>query len=100
MKNMRATGKFLRAVPSGGALVMFGSYLVAGFIPLAPYVFLSATAAFFVSVALSLTALFLLGVFSAWLFGISALRKGIEMFVVGGIAIGVGILVGNFFAGF
>lgn len=83
-----------------GALVMFGSYLIAGFIPLAPYVFLSARLAFFVSVALSLVALLLLGVFSARLFKISLLRKGFEMLIVGGVAIGVGIFVGKFFAKF
>lgn len=83
-----------------GALVMFGSYLIAGFIPLAPYVFLPAASAFVVSVLLSLIALFLLGVFSARLFHINATRKGFEMFVVGGIAIGVGIVIGKLFAGF
>lgn len=83
-----------------GAFVMFGSYLVAGFIPLAPYLFLLASSAFFVSVFLSLAALFLLGVFSGRLFHINATRKGFEMLFVGGVAIGIGIFVGKIFAGF
>lgn len=82
-----------------GALVMFGSYLIAGFIPLAPYMLFSAGAAFWISVLLSLAVLSLLGVLSARLFGIAAFRKGFEMLIVGGIAIGVGVLVGKFFAG-
>ncbi|MDO8600668.1 MAG: VIT1/CCC1 transporter family protein [bacterium] len=84
----------------GGAVIMFGSYLVSGFIPLAPYVLWQASSAFWISIVFSLAALFLLGACGARLFKIGILRKGFEMLFVGGIAIGVGVFVGQFFAGF
>lgn len=76
-------------------VIMFFSYFLAGFIPLAPYVFFEAGDAFWVSIALSLVALFLLGLISAKMFHAQLLRSGLRMCVIGGIAIGVGVLVGQ-----
>jgi VIT1/CCC1 family predicted Fe2+/Mn2+ transporter len=79
-----------------GGLVMFFSYLVAGFVPLFPYVFLLSAQAFWISIALSLASLFLLGAASALLFRINIFKNGLEMAVIGGIAIALGVLVGKF----
>ncbi len=78
-----------------GSVVMFLSYLAAGFIVLAPYVLLPSGQSFWVSIAVSLVALFVLGAVSARLSGISLLKKGITMLLVGGAAIGLGVLVGQ-----
>lgn len=75
--------------------VMFISYFVAGFIPLLPYVFFPINLAFWYSIGLSLFALFVLGVVSAKLSKISFIKSGVRMLIVGGIAIAVGVLVGQ-----
>jgi len=79
-------------VPS---VIMFLSYFFAGFIPLAPYIFLDVKTAFSVSIVSALLALFALGMVSARLTGREMFRHGMEMFVIGGVAIGLGVLVGT-----
>ncbi len=78
------------------AIVMFASYLLAGLIPLAPFFYSASRAAVIASIGLTLVSLFLLGVFNAKLFHIRAWRDGIFTLVMGGIAIVVGIAVGQF----
>ena len=75
-------------------IVMFISYLVAGLIPLAPYLYYESNIAIALSIASALLALFLLGLVSAVIFKISLLRNALEMFIIGGLAIVVGIMVG------
>lgn len=76
-------------------ILMFASYFFAGLIPLAPYVFLDVVRAFPLSIALSIAALVLLGRWSGrrtrapW-------EKALRMGLVGGLAILVGTLAGNF----
>lgn len=77
------------------SFVMLISYIVSGFIPLAPYLFLAPTVAFPVSIALSLAALFLLGALSGALSRTRFLKSALRMMLIGGLAIGVGIGVGN-----
>lgn len=76
------------------SIVMFSSYFVAGFIPLSPYLLLPIDIALPFSVVISLISLFILGYVSAMLSNINRLRKGSEMFLIGGIAITLGIIVG------
>lgn len=79
-----------------GALIMFFSYFAAGFIPLAPYLVFSVNPAFFISIILSLVALFMLGLVSSKIFKTDhTLRHGIRMLIIGGAAIAVGIIVGK-----
>ncbi|MDP3956401.1 MAG: VIT1/CCC1 transporter family protein [bacterium] len=78
-----------------GGLVMFFSYFIAGYIPLIPYIFFPTIYAFWISIAAALMALFLLGAFSAEMFRAHYLRQGMKMFLVGGMAIAIGILVGR-----
>lgn len=83
-----------RALADGG--IMFFSYFVAGFIPLSPYAFLETPHAFWVSIFCSMLALFVLGAVSAKLSRVSIWRSALRMLLIGGLAIGVGMLVGKF----
>lgn len=74
--------------------IMFFSYLIAGLIPLSPYMFLDTIPALELSVILSLLALFALGAFSAKMSRTSATQQGSLMFVLGGLAIILGMGVG------
>ena len=79
-----------------GSLIMFFSYFAAGFIPLAPYLIFSVSAAFALSITLSLLALFLLGMASSKIFKTDhTTRHGIRMLLIGGMAIAVGVVVGK-----
>jgi VIT1/CCC1 family predicted Fe2+/Mn2+ transporter len=84
------------SAPAWGAVIMFVSYFLSGFVPLAPYAVLERADALPVSILLSLCSLFLLGFFSAQRYGASVWRDALRMFLLGGIAIGAGIIVGRF----
>jgi len=85
--------KHFRSVP--GAVIMFFSYFVSGFIPLAPYLFTKPAFALPSSIAASFVTLFVLGVVSAGMFKIDRTKQGVRMVVVGGAAILIGVIVGN-----
>lgn len=75
--------------------IMFGSYFILGFIPLLPYLLWSVATAFPASIAAALLALALLGWLSGREFKVIAWRSGLKMLILGGAAIGVGVLVGR-----
>lgn len=75
--------------------IMFLSYFVSGFIPLAPYIFMSVENGLRWSIAFSLLALFILGILGAKATSRNPIESGLRMFLVGGLAIGVGIFVGS-----
>ncbi len=75
--------------------VMFISFIAVGFIPLFPYLIFR-THALVISVILSLITLFLIGITSGKFARRHIFRNGLEMLIVGGAAIGVGILAGKF----
>ncbi|OGL73061.1 hypothetical protein A3D72_02485 [Candidatus Uhrbacteria bacterium RIFCSPHIGHO2_02_FULL_57_19] len=81
--------------PLLAGVIMFFSYFLAGLLPLAPYAFLEPGAALRLSIGISLASLFVLGAVGAKVFRISILRHGLEMLIIGGVAIAVGVLVGN-----
>lgn len=85
----------LRSAITTGA-IMFGSYFLLGFIPLLPYLLWPVSAAFSASIIASLLALTLLGWISGREFKVSAWRSGMKMLILGGLAIGIGIIVGQF----
>jgi VIT1/CCC1 family predicted Fe2+/Mn2+ transporter len=74
------------------SLIMFLSYFLAGLVPLSPYFVMESAPALPVSIALSLTALFLLGVISGTVFRINIVKNGLRTLMMGGIAILVGII--------
>lgn len=77
------------------ALIMFFSYLISGIIPIAPYIYFDPSLAFTISVLGSLVALFILGAVGARVSGTHAWSRATQMAVVGGIAILLGIAVGQ-----
>lgn len=81
-----------------GAIIMFVSYFLAGMIPLFPYVAFNLDSAFALSNLFSLVSLFILGAVSAIIYKRSVLKLGAKMFVMGGFAILVGIIVGKLLA--
>mgnify|MGYP000375782336 CR=1 FL=1 len=79
-----------------GALIMFFSYFAAGFIPLSPYLIFEINLALVVSIILSLLALFILGTVSGQISKTNhSARHGLKMLTIGGLAIAVGVIVGN-----
>jgi VIT1/CCC1 family predicted Fe2+/Mn2+ transporter len=78
-----------------GGVVMFVSYAIAGIIPLVPYVIFSKEIAFFVSVSLTLLALFGLGAVSAAQYKGKIFKRGVKTMVLGGLAIAAGVLIGS-----
>lgn len=87
--------KFARLIVAKSALVMFISYIFAGFIPLFPYLFVSGANARYLSILASLFSLILLGIYTARRFHGNILSKAIEMFLLGGLATLVGIVIGS-----
>jgi len=76
-------------------LIMFFSYFISGLIPLSPYVFLQNNNALTISIVFSITALGFLGIFSGKISGTSVFSNMLKMVVLGGVAIIVGVVVGN-----
>lgn len=76
------------------ALIMFFSYFFAGFIPLVPYMVLPTNIAFWLSIAVSLLTLFLLGMGAAKVSKIKFWKSAFRMLIIGGIAIALGVFVG------
>lgn len=79
------------------AVIMFFSYLVCGLIPLFPYLVIDVASAFWVSIGVSLVALFVLGFVSARILKTKILRSGFRMMIIGGFAIVLGVAVGMVF---
>jgi len=86
---------FSRLSVAKAAVVMFVSYFVAGFIPLAPYVLTDSTNAEWLSIGVTLFSLMALGAFSARWFKGNVVTKAIEMLILGGLATLIGIGVGS-----
>lgn len=88
-------GRAPLAEPIIAGVIMFFSFVVAGLIPLLPYLLLNDATAFWVSIALSLATLFILGVASAELSRSRVLKNSVRMVLLGGLAILIGVLVGK-----
>ncbi len=79
-----------------GGAVMFISFILVSFIPIAPYIFLSPSIALFASVGFSLLALFIAGFFTAYVSKIPVFSHALSTALVGGAAIVIGVVVGIF----
>lgn len=77
------------------SVVMFVSYLLAGFIPLTPYLIWPASQAFWLSIGVDLLAIVALGWYSARQSKVQPLRKIVEMLILTCLAIGAGVGVGK-----
>lgn len=76
------------------AVVMFISFVLAAFIPLAPYFFFTTWIALIVSVVVSILALFIMGAISARLARLPLFWRGARMALLGGSAIVIGVIIG------
>ncbi len=79
--------------PEANALAIFSAFVLAGSVPLLPYIF-GAGQSFFVSIAGTAVALFVLGALRTTVTRQGWLMSGVEMLVVGAIAAAVAYTVG------
>jgi VIT1/CCC1 family predicted Fe2+/Mn2+ transporter len=76
------------------ALTIGLSYAFSGFIPLSPYFGVSTVhTALYISVAVTLTALFVFGFLKGRVMGINALRSGLQTLLIGGVAAGAAFII-------
>ncbi|GAB4028173.1 MAG: hypothetical protein Fur0011_7540 [Candidatus Microgenomates bacterium] len=81
-----------------GGLVMLFSYILAGLLPLFPYIFFESITAMSTSIAASLLGLFFLGFGTALYFKRpKPLVRALKMFFLGGLAVIVGVAIGKIF---
>ena len=78
------------------AFIMFTSYFFAGFIPMAPYILDLGKHTFWYSILASICTLILLGIINGIFFRVSIVKNALKMGILGGLAISVGIAVGQF----
>ncbi len=83
-----------------GGLTMLSSYFIAGILPIAPYALLDAKTAFFTSIAASLFGLIILGIIKAKIFKAKIFHHAFEVFLIGGIAIAIGVAIGTLLKNF
>ena len=79
-----------------GALIMFIAYLGAGMIPILPVIIIGPPQSSYISVALAFLGLFVVGYLRGHLTGEKPLRNAIELFIIGGTATTIGLIVGYF----
>lgn len=77
------------------SVIMFISYFGCGLVPLSPYLLLSGGSAFYVSIIVSLIALFILGLVSARILKTHQFKNALRMLLIGGLAILLGVAVGQ-----
>ena len=76
------------------SVIMLVSYVSCGFIPLIPYFIFDVNKAFWWSIVASIISLFVLGLISAKILKINVVRSTLRMTIMGGMAIGLGVVVG------
>jgi VIT1/CCC1 family predicted Fe2+/Mn2+ transporter len=79
-----------------GGAVMLAAFILASFIPIVPYFFFSLSGALWVSIVLSILALFCLGLVLARISKVSLFGHAMRMALLGGVAILIGVIVGKF----
>lgn len=82
--------------PLMNAAIMFVSYGLSGFVPLAPYLLFPGQHALGFSIGASLIALLVLGLMGGKMSGSSLWRSAIRMVLIGGLAISVGMVASLF----
>ena len=91
-----AGGEVPDGKPFTAGVVMFASFIFASFIPIVPYLFAGLTMALWLSIVLSIAALFVVGLVSARIVKVNALKHAFKMMLLGGAAIVIGVIVGRF----
>lgn len=83
------------ASPLRHSVATFGAFVIAGVIPLAPYLFgVAVQSQFLVSAIAAAIAFFVVGAARVLVTGANPFRSGLEMLLVGGIASGVAYVLG------
>lgn len=85
-------------VPIISGIIMFTAYFLAGLVPLLAIILSPAEYGRTVAIVAALTFLLILGYVKGRIVGVSPVRSALEVFVIGGIATTIGIVVGNIFA--
>lgn len=93
---MDKTGKHTDNLYVGGLLMAF-SYFLGGLVPVIPILLLELPFSATVSVVSALIGLFILGFIKAKLVRVNPLKSALEILVLGGLATGIGLIVGKFF---
>ncbi|MBI3610145.1 MAG: VIT1/CCC1 transporter family protein [Nitrospirae bacterium] len=85
------------ADPTKDALTMGVSFLLGAIVPLIPYLFIGTSPVIWVSIAVTVAALFVVGLIKARVIGRNPLRAGIEVMVIGTGSGLLGYLIGTVF---
>lgn len=82
-------------MPAISGLIMFFAYFLAGLVPLISVVLFPISFSAYVAIAASLSCLLILGYIKGRVVGTSPVRSALEVFVIGGAATIIGLVVGN-----
>ena len=85
------------ASPKVSGLLVFAAYVIAGLIPLLPYLLLPHITAIPFSIAFALIGMIVLGIVKGKVTKKSTLRSAGEVLIIGGIATAIGVVVGLIF---
>ena len=85
------------ASPKVSGLLVFVAYVIAGLIPLLPYLLLPHITAIPISIAFALIGMIVLGIVKGKVTKKSTLRSAGEVLIIGGIATAIGVVVGLIF---
>lgn len=79
-----------------GAILMFFSYMLAGLVPILPFLIFPVGLARVISIAAAMISLFIIGYLKGKIVKEQAFRSAWEMLVIGGLATAIGLVVGTF----
>jgi len=82
--------------PKKHGLITFGAFVLAGTIPLAPYLIPNLPNQLQISLIMAAVTLFVVGASRSYVTAVSWLKGGLEMLVVGSVTAGIAYLTGNF----
>ena len=82
-------------VPAISGVIMFWAYFIAGLVPLVPIILFPVSTGRNVAIVASLVGLIVLGYAKGKIVKVSPLRSALEVFIIGGLATVIGIVVGN-----
>ena len=80
-----------------GALIMFFGYFLGGLVPILPTIILNQPEARIIAIIGAFVGLFLLGYIKGYIVKHKPLKSAIELFIIGSIATGIGLIVGFIF---
>lgn len=89
--------KYDQKEPIISGIVMYFGYIVGGLVPLIPILLLPVEQSRLASIVAALIGLLLLGYVKGKIVKVSPVRSAIEVFIIGGVATAVGLIIGNLF---